>query len=163
MDRFAWLVGAVLVAGLGVVAWQTVVSPSPSQQAGIPVTRVGGMMHPDLSSLKGLPEGAPIVDVALPDKLSSEARIGKRAFEAKCATCHGTNAAGQNGAAPPLIHPTYAPGHHPDEAFQRAAMNGVQSHHWPFGNMPPVKGLTRADVQYVVRYIRELQRENGIN
>jgi hypothetical protein len=29
--------------------------------------------------------------------------------------------------------------------------------------MPPVKGLTQADVKYIARYVRELQRENGIN
>ena len=28
--------------------------------------------------------------------------------------------------------------------------------------MPPVEGLTRADVTMIVAYIRELQQENGI-
>jgi hypothetical protein len=28
--------------------------------------------------------------------------------------------------------------------------------------MPPVDGLTRADVKGIVAYIRELQQENGI-
>jgi hypothetical protein len=48
-------------------------------------------------------------------------------------------------------------------AFVLAAKNGVRAHHWKFGNMPPVKGLTQADVKYIARYVRELQRENGIN
>ncbi len=153
MDKLGWLIGGVLVAGLGVFAWQ---ATQPSVPGG------GSMVHPDPTSLNDLPDGAPIVEVTLPETLSPEAQIGERAFEAKCATCHGKNAAGQNGAAPPLIHRTYEPGHHPDEAIQRAVKNGVRAHHWPFGNMAPVKGLTRADVQYIARYVRELQRENGI-
>jgi hypothetical protein len=40
---------------------------------------------------------------------------------------------------------------------------GVQAHHWSFGNMPAVEGLTRGDVKMIIKYIRELQRENGIN
>ena len=63
----------------------------------------------------------------------------------------------------PLIYAAYEPSHHSDEAFQMAVRNGVRAHHWPFGNMPPIEGLTRADVQYIVRYVREVQRENGIN
>lgn len=118
------------------------------------------MEPPDLSEVEA---GGPIVDVALPAELSSEAQIGQRIFEAACADCHGTNAAGQNGVAPPLVHITYEPNHHSDQAFLMAVRNGVRSHHWNFGNMPAIDGLTNADVQAIVRYIRELQRENGIS
>jgi cytochrome c1 len=41
--------------------------------------------------------------------------------------------------------------------------NGVRSHHWGFGDMPPIDGLTDADVTNVVAYVRALQRENGID
>ncbi|MCO4825031.1 MAG: cytochrome c [Amylibacter sp.] len=109
------------------------------------------------------PQGAAIVVVNVPDVLSATAKMGKQAYDAKCASCHGNNAEGQDGIAPPLIHKIYEPSHHGDEAFQRAAKLGVRSHHWPFGDMPPVEGLTRADVGAVVAYIREVQRENGIN
>ena len=88
---------------------------------------------------------------------------GKVAFDVKCAACHGANATGLEGLAPPLVHKIYEPSHHGDEAFQRAVQYGVQAHHWRFGDMPPVAGLTRADVQGIVAYVRELQRENGIN
>lgn len=107
--------------------------------------------------------GAAIVQIALPAQLSSEAQMGQRAYEAACAACHGQNGAGQDGVAPPLVHIIYEPNHHGDESFQRAVALGVQSHHWDFGNMAPVPGLTRADVATIVTYIRELQRENGIN
>ena len=43
-------------------------------------------------------------NVLLPDTLSQNAQIGKLAFEAKCTSCHGTNAAGRDGVAPPLVH-----------------------------------------------------------
>ncbi|MCF3595050.1 cytochrome c [Rhodobacteraceae bacterium LMO-12] len=117
------------------------------------------MVPPDTSALA---EGAPIAQVTLPAELSANAEMGKRAFEAKCAQCHGEDAAGQNGVAPPLVHILYEPNHHSDMAFVMAAKNGVQSHHWRFGNMPPVEGLTDADVKMIARYVRELQKENGI-
>lgn len=108
-------------------------------------------------------EGAPIVAVKLPEPLSAEATIGKRAFDAVCADCHGENAAGKMGIAPPLIHKIYEPSHHGDMAFQMAAANGVRAHHWKFGDMPPQPKVTRADVISITAYIREVQRANGIN
>lgn len=107
--------------------------------------------------------GAPMVEVVLPETLSVNAQVGKLAYEAKCAVCHGTNAAGQDGVAPPLVHKIYEPSHHGDAAFLLAAKNGVRAHHWRFGNMPPVEGVTDGDVKMIVAYVRELQRANGIN
>ncbi len=104
-----------------------------------------------------------LAKVSVPAEFSADALIGMRGYEAKCAACHGINAAGQDEVAPPLVHTIYRPGHHPDNAFVRAAMQGVTSHHWNFGNVPPVQGLTAADIKYIARYIRELQQENGIN
>ncbi len=144
------IVGFLLVGG-GVVYWNA--TQQASQGAG------HAMVPPDTSALA---EGAPIVDVDLPADLSDQAQIGKRAFDAKCAACHGTNAAGQNDVAPPLVHKIYEPSHHSDMAFILAAKNGVRAHHWNFGNMPAVKGLTDGDVKMIARYIRELQKENGI-
>lgn len=105
---------------------------------------------------------AGMVTVALPENLTEEASIGKRAFDTACASCHGANAAGQDGVAPPLVHKIYEPSHHGDAAFHRAAQQGVRAHHWPFGDMPPVEGLTQSDVDAIVAYVRALQRENGI-
>lgn len=105
--------------------------------------------------------GVAIVAVKVPT-IEGNAAIGQRIFEGACASCHGINAAGTQGIAPPLVHKIYEPNHHGDEAFQRAAALGVNSHHWPFGDMAPIKGLTRGDVTMIVAYIRELQRANGI-
>lgn len=105
--------------------------------------------------------GKRIVDVQVPE-LSPAARRGEELFNANCASCHGENAVGQEGVAPPLVHIIYEPGHHGDMAFQLAAKNGVRAHHWPFGDMPPVMGVTEDEVTAITRYVRELQRANGI-
>ncbi|MEL6680393.1 MAG: cytochrome c [Pseudomonadota bacterium] len=112
--------------------------------------------------VSGGPVDLALVEIRLPDRLSAEAEMGRRAFEAKCAVCHGINAVGQYGGGPPLVHKIYEPGHHGDESFQRAVAVGVRAHHWPFGNMPPVEGLTRGDVAMITAYVRTLQRANGI-
>jgi len=105
----------------------------------------------------------PLVDIVVAETLSPNAQIGKTAFESKCAGCHGVNAVGQDGVAPPLVHVIYEPSHHGDKSFQRAIAVGVRGHHWPFGDMPPVEGLTRGDAAMIISYVRELQRFNGIN
>lgn len=124
----------------------------------------GGMSRAMTSTqMAGVADGAPIVVPQVPASFTQEAEMGARAFKAKCAACHGENAAGIRGAAPPLVHKIYEPSHHGDFAFVLAVKNGVRAHHWPFGDMPPVAGLTEADVATIVAYVRALQRENGIN
>ena len=108
--------------------------------------------------------GAPMVEVVVPAALSAQAQQGETYFTAACASCHGRDAAGQEGIAPPLVHRIYEPSHHGDMAFVLAARNGVQAHHWPFGNMPPVeKPLTDGELAAIIAYVRELQRANGIS
>ncbi|WP_417462934.1 c-type cytochrome [Kordiimonas sp.] len=106
--------------------------------------------------------GAPLVNVSIPSLTQSQ-QVGAVAYAENCAACHGINAAGQEGVAPPLVHKIYEPSHHGDRAFFMAALNGVRAHHWPFGNMPPVEGVTQQDVASIVEYVRALQRANGIN
>ena len=108
--------------------------------------------------------GKPLAEVMHPAALSAQTRQGEVYYNAVCASCHGTNAAGQDGIAPPLVHRIYEPSHHGDEAFVLAARNGVPAHHWSFGDMPPVaQPLTDAELDAIVAYVRELQRANGIN
>lgn len=106
--------------------------------------------------------GSAIVKVAVPEFSAAES-LGGQFYTAKCAACHGENGAGRNGIGPPLVHKIYEPNHHGDMAFLLAARNGVPSHHWPFGNMPPVQGVTDGEVKQIVSYIRALQRANDIN
>lgn len=92
----------------------------------------------------------------------AEHRAGAALFETSCGACHGKNATG-TGNGPPLVHDYYRPSHHGDAAFLLAAQRGVVAHHWRFGNMPPVTGLTTDDLASVTRYVRWLQREVGID
>jgi mono/diheme cytochrome c family protein len=86
---------------------------------------------------------------------------GEQRFVAKCSACHGIGGVGTK-QGPPLVHKIYEPSHHGDAAFHRAAANGVQAHHWGFGNMPKVDGVTPEDVDQIVKYIRWLQKQAGI-
>jgi cytochrome c len=88
--------------------------------------------------------------------------MGKRGYDAVCAACHGANGQGRDGIAPPLVHRIYEPSHHGDMAFLLAVRQGVRAHHWQFGDMPPIAGLTDDDVTKIVAYVRAVQRANGI-
>lgn len=91
----------------------------------------------------------------------AELQEGEAKFVANCSGCHGKVGDG-TGQGPPLVHKIYEPNHHGDAAFQRAAANGVRAHHWEFGNMPKIEGVTPEDVDQIVRYVRWLQRQAGI-
>jgi len=94
-------------------------------------------------------------------QLSAEARQGEAIFLQHCALCHGAAAQGSE-QGPPLVHQLYHPGHHGDQAFYRAAGQGVPQHHWNFGPMPAVAGVKEAEIALILRYVRELQRAEGI-
>ena len=123
------------------------------------VAVIAGLGLAYLMRSTGAPKGIPVA-VNLPE-LTKEAKAGRAKFEANCMRCHGKNAAG-TAKGPPLIHKIYEPGHHADQSFYRAAKFGVTAHHWPYGNMPPLSGVKEEDVTEIIRYVRELQRANGI-
>ncbi len=135
--------------------------------AAIGVLIVGGwwifLKPQDVAEQAGNVEGAAMVEVVLPASFTTQEQMGETAFNVKCAACHGDNGAGRDGIAPPLIHKIYEPSHHGDMSFQLAAMNGVRAHHWPFGNMPSVEGITLSDITNITAYVRAIQRANGIN
>jgi cytochrome c len=87
--------------------------------------------------------------------------LGRSKFSEMCSSCHGEWGDGTE-QGPPLMHPFYKPGHHSDSAFYRAVLNGVNAHHWNFGNMPPVAGATSKDVDAILPFIRWLQQEKKI-
>ena len=113
---------------------------------------VGLLVACDSSQPKQAVGGAPV---------PMEFQVGEAQFTANCAACHGKQAAGTDHG-PPLVHKIYEPNHHGDAAFQRAAANGVKAHHWEFGNMPKIEGATADDVDQIVKYVRWLQRQAGI-
>ena len=87
---------------------------------------------------------------------------GEQLFNVNCATCHGAGALGTE-SGPTLIHPYYVPGHHNDDAIRRAVRNGVPSHHWFFGDMPPIVGVSDEELEQIILYVREQQRAGGIS
>ncbi|MDX1267241.1 MAG: c-type cytochrome [Oceanisphaera sp.] len=93
---------------------------------------------------------------------AEQLRLGKLAYQDNCAGCHGADLNGSR-KGPPFIHKVYEPAHHGDEAFYRAVANGVRAHHWRFGDMPPVTGVSRNEVSDIIAYIREQQRQQGIH
>jgi mono/diheme cytochrome c family protein len=107
----------------------------------------------------GGPPAQPVV-VTVPE-LSPTAREGRQAFDRQCADCHGRHAAG-TALGPPLVHPIYRSAHHADAAFVLAVQRGVAAHHWRFGGMPPQREIPRREIEAITRYVRELQRANGI-
>lgn len=93
---------------------------------------------------------------------SESATLGQALFDTHCVACHGAYATGSK-QGPPLIHPFYRPRHHDDTAIVRAIKNGVIAHHWQFGDMAPVTGLSDSEVIDLISFLRELQRANGIH
>lgn len=87
---------------------------------------------------------------------------GRTLFAAHCASCHGADLKGSD-KGPAMLHKVYEPSHHGDVAFQLAVKNGVRAHHWQFGDMKPVPGVTPDDVAHITAFIRGEQRKVGIN
>ena len=98
--------------------------------------------------------------ITVPD-LSAVASEGAELFTASCSECHGATAGGSS-QGPPLIDPIYEPGHHADFSFHLAVNQGSSQHHWQFGDMNPVPGLSPEEVDKIVCYVREVQYANGI-
>ena len=98
--------------------------------------------------------------VSLPE-MSPELNVGKLNYDVMCASCHGNNALGTD-KGPTFLHRVYHPGHHGDQAFFLAPKQGVRAHHWPFGDMPPVEGITDQQIEKITIYIRALQKANGV-
>ena len=135
MKAFTVLQKMASVAVLSLVSLVMVAAGAQAQTAGVPTPNSGLMPNP---------------------------AKGKGLFAQKCASCHGVDLKG-TGTGPAFLHRVYEPSHHGDAAFQNAAANGARAHHWKFGNMPAVKGLTPDDVAHVTAYIRMEQRKVGID
>ena len=86
---------------------------------------------------------------------------GKKLYEKNCASCHGQELKGSD-KGPPFLHPVYETSHHGDASFQAAVHHGSRAHHWKFGDMPPVQGVSPDDVAHITAYVRQQQRLVGI-
>ena len=85
---------------------------------------------------------------------------GATVFQARCASCHGADLRGTD-KGPSQLSIVYEPNHHTDASYRLAVRNGVQQHHWNFGDMPPVREISDDQVERVIAYIRAEQRRLG--
>ena len=85
---------------------------------------------------------------------------GAALYSASCASCHGADLRGSD-RGPSHLSIVYEPNHHPDAAFRSAIENGAAQHHWDFGPMPPVDGLTDDEVDAVIAFVRSEQERQG--
>lgn len=123
------------------------------------------LLHPCLALclFLGLPGNAIGAEqgASNPPNVPFKFAIGKKKFQENCSSCHGEWMEGTE-QGPPLLHGFYKPSHHGDPSFYRAALKGVRAHHWNFGNMPKIEGITRNDMDQIVPFIRWYQQEKGL-
>jgi mono/diheme cytochrome c family protein len=86
--------------------------------------------------------------------------LGADAYASSCASCHGGDLRG-TGGGPSLLSIVYEPGHHPDNSFRSAIRNGVRPHHWNFGPMPRITGLSEPEIESIIKFVRSEQAERG--
>jgi mono/diheme cytochrome c family protein len=104
-------------------------------------------------------------DAIYPDpkkpEMTPRLQLGLMNYATYCASCHGKTAGGSD-KGPTFIHRVYLPGHHTDGHFFTAVKSGTRAHHWKFGDMKPVEGVTDAQLELIVEYVRAVQRANGL-
>lgn len=102
-----------------------------------------------------------VVFAAETNHVTDEFKKGEAVFIANCARCHGAKGIGTD-KGPPLVHKIYEPNHHGDISFYWAVERGTKAHHWSYGDMPKVEGVSKADTGNIIYYIRAIQKEAGI-
>lgn len=85
---------------------------------------------------------------------------GEALYQAHCASCHGTDLRGTD-KGPSHLSVVYEPNHHGDASFLLAVRNGSLQHHWRFGDMEPIEGLSDEDVAAITAFVREQQEIQG--
>ena len=85
---------------------------------------------------------------------------GAKVYAAKCASCHGDQLQGTD-KGPSHLSRIYEPSHHSDASFRQAITKGSPAHHWRFGDMPPVQGMSEADITAVIAFVRSQQQARG--
>lgn len=99
-------------------------------------------------------------EVQIPIQDSDLVSVGEELYASNCAACHGADLRGTD-RGPSHLSEIYKPDHHADGAFVFAVQAGSRAHHWSFGDMPPIEGLSGEDVEAIVAFVREQQRVHG--
>ena len=87
---------------------------------------------------------------------------GAEVYAQSCASCHGSDLRG-TAMGPSHLSKVYEVGHHGDASFRRAIEQGSSQHHWCFGPMAAVPGLSEQDITSVIAYVRQEQQSRGID
>ena len=85
---------------------------------------------------------------------------GAAVYQQYCAECHGVDLRGTD-KGPSQLSIIYEPNHHGDYAYRVAIREGTREHHWWFGDMPPVEGITDLEIEQVISFIRAEQQRLG--
>ncbi len=85
---------------------------------------------------------------------------GAALYRQSCASCHGVDLRGTD-KGPSHLSQVYEAGHHSDDSFRSAIEQGSAAHHWNFGDMAPVPGLSAEEVDAIIDYIRQQQETHG--
>ncbi len=107
-------------------------------------------------------DAEPPAPTAAPAPPTAVSLDGRTLFIQSCSTCHGVDLQGTD-RGPPFLNRIYGPGHHADASFRLAVKRGVISHHWRFGNMPKIEGLTDEQVEEIIKFVRVQQALAGID
>jgi mono/diheme cytochrome c family protein len=105
----------------------------------------------------GAPTGG---DTGIPVQDPDLVAEGDVLYQVNCASCHGADLKGTD-LGPSHLSVVYEPSHHGDGAFEMAIRIGTRQHHWPFGDMAPVEGLSDEDIEAIIAFVREAQRLKG--
>ena len=95
--------------------------------------------------------------VALDDPVLA---LGADVYQESCASCHGADLRGTD-KGPSHLSIVYEPNHHSDDSFRSAIASGAPQHHWSFGDMPPVEGLSDNEVEALIAFVRSEQQRLG--
>ncbi len=85
---------------------------------------------------------------------------GAAAYQTFCAECHGADLRGTE-KGPSHLSIVYEPGHHSDDAFRLAVLRGARQHHFDFGDMNAIEGITDEEVEQIIEFVRAEQERLG--
>ena len=108
------------------------------------------------------PSPAQTAEVTAPTSTAAELVIpdGGEVYQQYCAECHGVDLRGTD-KGPSQLSIVYEPNHHGDYAYRVAIREGTREHHWWFGDMPPVEGISDLEIEKVISFIRAEQERLG--
>ncbi|MBT8212158.1 MAG: cytochrome c [Acidimicrobiia bacterium] len=113
-----------------------------------------------MAAIVGITGACGSSDTSSPDQSAPAVARGAEVYAASCASCHGEDLRGTD-KGPSHLSIVYEPNHHTDDSFRSAIANGAPQHHWTFGDMPAIGGLSPEDVDSVIAFVRAEQQRRG--